>query len=110
MQPDLFYYGGLIRSLRVERMAALAKMPTTVHISGGFGFVYMLHFASVAGDIGKYQEYKLGMEKYGAWFDPPITVKNGMMSVPTGPGVGIKDPVALLKRRQAGLTALLSRS
>lgn len=97
VQPDLFYYGGLIRSLRVERMAALAKMPTTVHISGGFGFVYMLHFASVAGNIGKYQEYKLGMEKYGAWFDPPITVMNGLMSVPTGPGVGIKDPAALLK-------------
>jgi L-alanine-DL-glutamate epimerase-like enolase superfamily enzyme len=97
VQPDLFYYGGLIRSLRVERMAALAKMPTTVHISGGFGFVYMLHFASVAGDIGKYQEYKLGMEKYGAWFDPPLTVKNGLMSVPAGPGVGIQDPAALLK-------------
>jgi L-alanine-DL-glutamate epimerase-like enolase superfamily enzyme len=78
-------------------MAELAKMPTTVHISGGFGFVYMLHFASIVGDIGKYQEYKLGMEEYGAWFDPPITVKNGLMSVPTGPGVGIKDPSALLK-------------
>ncbi len=97
VQPDLFYYGGLIRSMRVARMAELAKLPTTVHISGGFGFVYMLHFASVAQDIGKYQEYKLGMEKYGAWFDPPITVKNGMMTVPSGPGVGIKDPVALLK-------------
>ena len=57
----------------------------------------MLHFASVVGDIGKYQEYKLGMEKYGAWFDPPIAVKNGLMNVPTGLGVGIKDPVALLK-------------
>lgn len=97
VQPDLFYYGGLIRSLRVARMAKLAKMPTTVHISGGFGFVYMLHFASVAEDIGKYQEYKLGMEKYGAWFDPPITVRNGMMTVPAAPGVGIKDPAALLK-------------
>jgi L-alanine-DL-glutamate epimerase-like enolase superfamily enzyme len=51
----------------------------------------------VVGDIGKYQEYKLGMEKYGAWFDPPIKVKNGLMNVPTGPGVGIKDPVTLLK-------------
>ena len=61
VQPDLFYYGGLIRSLRVARMAELAKLPTTVHISGGFGFVYMLHFASVVPDIGKYQEYKLGM-------------------------------------------------
>ena len=97
VQPDLFYYGGLIRSMRVARMAQVAKMPTTVHISDGFGFVYMLHFASVVEDIGKYQEYKLGMEKYGAWFDPPIVVKNGMMSVPTGPGVGIKDPGALLK-------------
>jgi len=97
VQPDLFYYGGLIRSLRVARMARLAKMPTTAHISGGFGFVYMLHFASVVEDIGKYQEYKLGMEKYGSWFDPPIVVKNGLMSVPKSPGVGIKDPAALLK-------------
>jgi L-alanine-DL-glutamate epimerase-like enolase superfamily enzyme len=97
VQPDLYYYGGLIRSLRVARMAQLARMPATVHISGGFGFVYMLHFASIVEDIGKYQEYKLGMEEYGAWFDPPITVKNGLMSVPTGPGVGIKDPEALLK-------------
>ena len=97
VQPDLFYYGGLIRSMRVARMAETAKMPTTVHISGGFGFIYMLHFASVVPNVGKYQEYKLGMEKYGAWFDPPITVKNGMMSVPAGPGVGIKDAAALLK-------------
>ena len=96
VQPDLFYYGGMVRSLRVARMAALAKMPTTVHISGGFGFVYMLHFASVVSDIGRYQEYKLGTEKYGAWFDPPITVKDGKMSVPAGAGCGIKDIRALL--------------
>lgn len=97
VQPDLFYYGGMIRSIRVARMAAIAQMPTTVHISGGFGFVYMLHFASCVPDIGLYQEYKLGTEKYGAWFDPPITVKNGKMSVPTGPGVGIKDLKGLLQ-------------
>ena len=97
VQPDLHYYGGMIRSVRVARMAALAKMPTTVHISGGFGFVYMLHFASCVPDIGRYQEYKLGTEKYGNWFDPPITVKDGKMSVPGGPGVGIKDLAGLLK-------------
>src|SRR5258708_6482898 len=97
VQPDLYYYGGLIRSMRVARMANLAKMPTTVHISGGFGVVYMLHFASVVADIGKYQEHQLGMEEYGSWFDPPITVKNGLMNVPVGPGLGIKDPAAILK-------------
>ncbi len=97
VQPDLHYYGGMIRSIRVARMAQVAKMPTTVHISGGFGFVYMLHFASCVPDIGRYQEYKLGTEKYGSWFDSPIRVKDGKMSVPTGPGVGIKDVAGLLK-------------
>jgi L-alanine-DL-glutamate epimerase-like enolase superfamily enzyme len=97
VQPDLHYYGGMIRSIRVARMAELAKMSTTVHISGGFGFVYMLHFGSCVPDIGLYQEYKLGEEKYGGWFDPPITVKDGKMSIPAGPGVGIKDVAAVLK-------------
>jgi L-alanine-DL-glutamate epimerase-like enolase superfamily enzyme len=97
VQPDLHYYGGMVRSIRVARMAEVAKMPTTVHISGGFGFVYMLHFASCVKDIGWYQEYKLGTEAYGNWFDPPITVKDGKMSVPSGPGVGIKDLKGLLQ-------------
>jgi L-alanine-DL-glutamate epimerase-like enolase superfamily enzyme len=97
VQPDLHYYGGMIRSVRVARMAQLAKMPTTVHISGGFGFIYMLHFASCVPDIGLYQEYKLGTEKYGSWFNPPIRVKDGKMTVPSGPGVGIKDLAGLLK-------------
>jgi len=97
VQPDLHYYGGMIRSIRVARMADLAGMSTTVHISGGFGFVYMLHFASVLRDPGLYQEYKMGFEEYGKWFDPPITVKDGKMSVPSGAGVGIKDLKGLLE-------------
>lgn len=97
VQPDLHYYGGLIRSIRVARMAQVAKMPTTVHISGGFGFVYMLHFVSCIADPGRYQEYKLGQEKYGSWFGEPLRVKDGKMSIPKGPGVGIKDLSGLLK-------------
>jgi L-alanine-DL-glutamate epimerase-like enolase superfamily enzyme len=97
VQPDLFYYGGMVRSIRVARMAAVAKMPTTAHLSGGFGFVYVLQFASCVPDIGPYQEYKLGLEKYGKWFDPVLTVKDGKMSVPSGPGVGIKDLQGLLQ-------------
>lgn len=89
VQPDLNYYGGLIRSARVARMAAVAGMPTTVHISGGFGFVYMLHFASFMPDVGRYQEYKRQVEKYKAWFHPPLECRDGQLSVPQGPGVGI---------------------
>lgn len=89
VQPDLHYYGGMIRSARVANMAEVAGMPTTVHISGGFGFIYMLHFASRTKDIGRYQEYKLNIDRYGDWFDPKPTVSDGKMTVPTGPGVGI---------------------
>jgi L-alanine-DL-glutamate epimerase-like enolase superfamily enzyme len=97
VQPDLQYYGGLIRSMRVARMAAAAKMPTTAHISGGFGFVYMLHFAGAIDDPGLYQEYKLGLDRYTSWFDPPVRVKDGRMNIPTGPGVGITSIADVLK-------------
>ena len=97
VQPDLHYYGGMIRSARVANMAEAAGMPTTVHISGGFGFIYMLHFAARTKDPGRYQEYKLNIEKYNDWFDPRITVKDGKMSAPGGPGVGIQDLGAVIK-------------
>lgn len=100
VQPDLQYYGGLVRSTRVARMAALADMPTIVHISGGFGFVYMLHFASYVPDVGRYQEYKKGIERYMNWFDPPLKAANGAMAVPTGPGVGIVNIADVLEDAQ----------
>ena len=97
VQPDLQYYGGLIRSTRVARMAAAAGIPTTVHISGGFGFMYMLHFASYIRDIGLYQEYKKGAEAYDSWLSSPLMIEGGTISIPEGPGVGIADLKYLLK-------------
>ncbi len=97
VQPDLHYYGGMIRSIRVSRMAELRNMPTTVHISGGFGFIYMLHFASRTKFIGRYQEYKRNIQRYSDWFDPPLRIENGDLIVPQGPGVGIVDTKAVLK-------------
>src|SRR5262249_5184089 len=97
VQPDLYYYGGLIRSLRVARMAEVAGLATTCHLSGGFGFVYLLHFASCASKIGPWQEYKNGVETYGKWFDPPLLYSEGAISVPKGPGVGIANWGEILK-------------
>lgn len=97
VQPDIHYYGGLIRSLRVSRMADVAGMPTTVHISGGFGFIYMLIFVSIAKDIGSYQEYKRGIEKYADMFNPALKIEDGEMTVPQGPGTGIVDIAPILR-------------
>jgi len=97
VQPDLHYYGGLIRSIRVSRMAEVLNIPTTVHISGGFGFIYMLHFASRTPKIGGWQEYKRNIEDYADWFDPPLRIENGSLTVPEGPGVGIVDTNRVLE-------------
>jgi L-alanine-DL-glutamate epimerase-like enolase superfamily enzyme len=97
VQPDLYYYGGLIRSLRVARMAEVAGLPTTAHLSGGFGFVYLLHFAACTAKIGPWQEYKKGVETYGRWFDPPLHITDGALPVPKGAGVGIANPNEILK-------------
>jgi L-alanine-DL-glutamate epimerase-like enolase superfamily enzyme len=97
VQPDLFYYGGLIRSIRVARMAELCDMPTTPHLSGGFGFVYSLHFTSCVPEVGPWQEYKQGVETYGQWFNPPLRIVDGALTMPQGPGVGIAEPKEILK-------------
>src|ERR1041385_90327 len=97
VQPDLYYYGGMIRSIRVARMAALRGMPCTPHLSGGFGFVYSLHFASCVPNIGPWQEYKQGVKTYGQWFNPPLRINDGALTLPQGPGVGIADPGEILK-------------
>ena len=101
VQPDLYYYGGLIRSIRVARMAALRDMPTTPHLSGGFGFVYSMHFASCVPKIGPWQEYKQGVKTYGQWFDPPLQIVDGALTIPPGPGVGIAEPKEILKDAEA---------
>jgi len=100
VQPDLHYYGGMVRSIRVARMAEAAKMPTTVHISGGFGFVYMLHFASCVRDIAATRNTNSARRSTATGSNPPLSVKDGKMSVPSGPGVASKTPRLLEGRRK----------
>jgi L-alanine-DL-glutamate epimerase-like enolase superfamily enzyme len=101
VQPDLFYFGGMIRSIKVARMAALTGKPCTVHISGyGLGYLYMLIFASCVENIGPFQEYK-GESKIPVESDVSLKTEGGKVMIPSGNGWGITvDPQFL---RQAHL-------
>ncbi len=94
-QPDLFYYGGLIRSLRVAKMAEARGLDCTPHISGGgLGFLYMGIYAACCPNPGAFQEYK-GLHKAFPWESSgtPIRVEQGSMTAPDGPGIGVTiDP------------------
>lgn len=101
-QPDLFYYGGLIRSLRVAKMAEARGLDCTPHISGGgLGFLYMGIYAACCPNPGPHQEYK-GLHQQFPWQSAgtPIEVKNGVMTAPDGVGIGVEvDPEFLAKAR-----------
>lgn len=100
IQPDLLYFGGLIRSMKVARMAEAAGLDCTAHMSGGgLGFLYVAHFASSIPNPGAHQEYK-GEGDLLPVHSATSSLKSeaGMLTVPTGPGLGVEiDPGFLAK-------------
>jgi L-alanine-DL-glutamate epimerase-like enolase superfamily enzyme len=96
VQPDLHYNGGMIRTIRVARMAAAAGKSITLHISDGLCYAQMLHFAAITPNSGAFQEFKTGIEETGGYFAPPLQAKDGKVSVPTRPGWGLADTGELL--------------
>jgi L-alanine-DL-glutamate epimerase-like enolase superfamily enzyme len=95
VQPDLLYFGGLIRSVKVARMAAAAGIDCTAHMSGGgLGYLYVAHFASCVPNCGPHQEYKGDVDTTSVTCNTSsLKSENGVMKIPSGPGLGIKfDP------------------
>lgn len=95
VQPDLFYFGGFVRSIRVARMAAAAGMTCTPHMSdGGLGYLYVAHFASCVANAGPFQEYKGRDTKLPvSSSSSSLNSDRGMLRVPTDPGLGVTiDP------------------
>ncbi|MFN7923556.1 MAG: mandelate racemase/muconate lactonizing enzyme family protein [Bryobacteraceae bacterium] len=100
IQPDLLYFGGLIRSMKVARMAAVAGLDCTPHMSGGgLGFLYIAHFASAVPNCGAHQEYKGDDDTLPVKSDTSsLESEKGMLKVPTGPGLGVTIDPDFLKK------------
>lgn len=95
VQPDIFYFGGMIRSMKVARMAAARNKVCTPHISGsGLGYLYMMHFVSAVSNAGPYHEFK-GFNNEIPMECPTSDLEShgGTVKVPSGPGLGVTiDP------------------
>jgi L-alanine-DL-glutamate epimerase-like enolase superfamily enzyme len=102
VQPDTYYFGGMIRSLRVARMAAVFGKGCTPHMSGGgLGFLYMAHFVSALANPTPHHEFKgLRTRVPFECRTSPLKVVAGRIKVPTGPGFGVEiDPAFVAKHR-----------
>jgi L-alanine-DL-glutamate epimerase-like enolase superfamily enzyme len=94
IQPDLHYYGGYIRSMRVARMAHAAGMLCVPHMSGsGLGYLDVAHFVSCLPNPGPYHEFKGESGLPVSSDTSSLRCENGVVRVPSGPGFGVTlDP------------------
>ena len=95
VQPDMFYFGGMVRSMKVARMAEAFNKPCVPHISGsGLGYLYMMHFISAVPNAGPYHEFKGFNTKIPhECKTSSLKSEEGVVKVPSGPGMGLDiDP------------------
>jgi L-alanine-DL-glutamate epimerase-like enolase superfamily enzyme len=95
VQPDLNYNGGFVRAAKVARMARKVNMWICPHdTQTGAATVNILQFAATTPNIGPFMEYVSRKEpKKQSWYSPNFDIKDGVLPVPTGPGMGLQfDP------------------
>lgn len=103
VQPDNYYFGGLVRSMKVARMAHAFGKTVVPHMSGGgLGYLYNIQFVSAVPNAGEHHEFK-GL-KTNVQFEcktSPLKVVHGKLKVPTGPGFGVDFDPEWVKKHQA---------
>lgn len=103
VQPDLNYNGGFIRAAKVARMARKAGMWICPHdTQTGAASVNILQFAATTPNIGPWMEYvSRKAPKPESWYSPNFDIKDGVIPVPTGPGMGLEFDPDFLKNATA---------
>jgi L-alanine-DL-glutamate epimerase-like enolase superfamily enzyme len=102
VQPDMFYFGGMIRSMKVARMGEALGMPCVPHISGsGLGYLYMMHFVSAVPNAGPFHEFKGFNRKIPLeCATSSLESAEGVVTVPSGPGLGVEiNPEFIVKHK-----------
>ena len=92
VQPDINYNGGLIRAIRVARIAqSLGRTIVPHNTQTGVSSVNILQFASCTPNIGEFMEYPWRKSQTKeSWFAPNFLIKDGEIPVPEGPGLGLE--------------------
>jgi len=102
IQADVIYNGGFVRTMRVAHMAAQAGIPVAPHCPRNDpNIVYMLHLTSVAPLIAPHQEFRAEKPQSVWWNAPDLMARDGVLRVPSGPGLGIEYDAALWSEAQA---------
>lgn len=94
VQPDVCRVGGLTRALRVARMAGEADLPCVPHSANlTLVTIFALHMMGAIANPGPHVEYSIESHAEAPFgpapFEPALTVDNGHVAIPDGPGWGV---------------------
>ncbi len=101
VQPDLFYAGGFLRSLRVAKFAAAHGIDCVPHAPRAHaGAATLLQFVALLDRPGAYHEFSAkAAGRGGAYaYEPRLDIRDGRISIPDGPGFGLSYDIAELRR------------
>jgi L-alanine-DL-glutamate epimerase-like enolase superfamily enzyme len=100
--PDVFACGGLLRTLRIARLATAAGRTVSFHSPrSDFLACTMLHAAAAmqltAAAVGPH-EFLAEEPRRDGWWSPTFDVRDGKVAAPTGPGLGMEIDASELRR------------
>lgn len=101
VQPDLFYAGGFLRSLRVAGIAAAHGIDCVPHAPRAHaGAATLLQFVALLDRPGPYHEFSAkAAGRRGAYaYEPLLEIRDGRIAIPDGPGFGLRYDIAELRR------------
>lgn len=101
VQPDLFYAGGLLRSLRIARWAEDAGLSVVPHAPRAHaGAATLLQFVALLDAPGAHHEFSaaaaLAESRYG--YEPVLKPRGGRIAIPDAPGFGVRYDVAAIRK------------
>ena len=102
VQPDIVMAGGITESRRIYDMATAFNKPTMPQCpSAGISSAASLHLYSTYVNATRPHEYQLWQPEALDLYTNPILPKNGVVTLPSGPGLGLEIDEAALERLRA---------
>lgn len=92
LQPDVFYNGGILRGLAVNKLCEQHKKGFAPHSPKSDPLeAPFLHLAAVSSALHGFQEFPVNAvgRKFGDWFAPHFQPVKGVLPVSNKPGLGI---------------------
>ncbi len=106
LQPDAYYHGGIVRTLKISHLAAYYRLGFTPHSpkAGPMAAAPNQIFA-VCPVLSHHQEYRVGGEEKQQDWHSPVLPKNGELSIFEAPGLGIEYDNNIWKKEKVYWTS-----